>query len=114
MKKYFFMFLIILFLSFFIKIPKYVELNEIKIIKSITVDCSNNYSIVMKEIKPIKKDNGFSYTYKKYSGNGNSFIRAIKSIENNNHNKFYYKAAVINMNKCSNKKEIENYFSISN
>lgn len=113
MKKYILMFIFVFILSFFIKIPKYVELNEIKIIKKIEVNCINKYSILLVEIEPIKKDNGISYKYKKYHKIGNNFINTIKSIEKSNKKYFYYKSAKLKINGCKNKKEIENYFSIS-
>ena len=113
MKKYLLMFLLIFILSFFIKIPKYVELNEIKIIKNIEVNCINNYSVLLVEIIPIKKDNGISYKYKKYHKLGNSFLETIKSIEKSNKKYFYYKSAKLKIDGCLNKKEIEKYFSTS-
>ena len=94
MKKYFIIILVFILLLKFIKIPNYIELNDLKIIKSINVDC-NNEIYYLKEIIPIKSSNGIKYknkTYKlKYEDITNKyFLNDVKEFGSN----------------CSNYKEI--------
>ena len=85
MKKYIFI-IIILFLSLFLKIPKYIELNNLKIIKSISCDEKYYY---LEEIIPTRDDNGIEYHKK---------IHKVKTITN----KYFIKYA---KNKCIKKKD---------
>ena len=52
----------------FIKIPKYKELNHLIIIEKVGIDCSND-NIYLKEIIPLKDDNGIEYKYRIYRYN---------------------------------------------
>ena len=66
MKRIILILLIILEL-FIIKIPKYEELNNLVIIKEIAVEYSKDkYTIYLKEIIPIKANQGINYKYKIY------------------------------------------------
>lgn len=71
--------IIILIPLLFIKIPKYKELNHLIIIEKIGFDCSNN-TIYLKEIIPLKDDNGIEYKYiiHKYNNNFNSLLKNDK------------------------------------
>ena len=85
MRKYFLLLLLIPLL--FIKIPKYIELNDLMIIKSIEINCENK-TINLKEIIPTKEDNSIEYKYKTHKYNYNN-INEINKIINNK--KFYIK-----------------------
>ena len=66
MKKLILVIIILLELTL-IKVPEYVELNNLAIIDSIAViEEKNHYTIIMKEIIPIKSDQGIKYEYKYY------------------------------------------------
>ena len=86
MKKYLVLFLVIFIFSFFIKKDKYIELNDLKIIDRITIKCNK---IILREVIPIRDDNGIEYKYKYYK------INNLNSINNN----YYTKRAKI-INKC--------------
>lgn len=62
MKKYILIIILFLILSFFIKIPKYKELNNIKIIDKVYVYC-DHYKL--REIKLDKDDYNYEYEYYK-------------------------------------------------
>lgn len=101
--------IIILFLIFFIKIPKYRELNNLIIVDKIYITCNNNYTIYLREIIPIKEDNGITYEYKIYKGNNNNLSTALKNIKRTNKNIYLNKVKNIttncnNINKLFNKK----------
>ena len=50
-----------------IDIPNYVELNNLAIIEEITIiKTKDTYKIELKEIIPLKKDQGINYNYKYY------------------------------------------------
>lgn len=103
MKKY--LFIILLFFPLlFIKIPSYVELNNLSIIDKITIKCDNNkYIITLREIIPIKNDNGIKYKYKYYKGNGTNINIIIKEIDNNTKRKLYYKTSKYKYINCRKK-----------
>lgn len=79
MKRYIIL-IIILFLSIFVKIPRYIELNDLKIIESINCDKDYYY---LKEIIPIRNNNGIEYEKK---------IHKVKDIDD----KYFIKYAVNN------------------
>ena len=81
----------ILVLSLFIiRIPKYVELNNLAIIRTIGIDYDNNtYRLYLKEIVPYKSDEGISYKYKYYESSSSSLKNAFKLIENKTTKKIY-------------------------
>lgn len=85
MKKILILIIIIIGTYLLLDIPKYIELNDLKIIDRITINCDN---IILREIIPVKDDNSIEYKYKYY---------------NKISNKFYYKKAKI-INKCKKKK----------
>ena len=85
MKKILILIIIIIGTYLLLDIPKYIELNDLKIIDRITINCDN---IILREIIPVKDDNSIEYKYKYYN-----------KINNN----FYYKKAKI-INKCQKKK----------
>ena len=84
MKNTIILFIILFIFSLFVKLPKYKELNNLKIIDKITIECDN---YILREIIPNKDNNGIEYEYKYY-----------KERELNN-NKYYIKKAKV-INKC--------------
>ena len=100
MKRIILMVLIIIPLLF-IKIPKYRELNHLRIINKIGIDCTNN-KVYLKEIIPIKDDNGIEYEYKLYEFN--NLEKVIKS------KKYYIKKTTKVITNCQNNK-LTNYFN---
>lgn len=75
--------------SLIIKIPEYRELNNLKIIESVGLDCVNN-KIYLKEIIPIKEDNGIKYEY------------IIYTSSNSINNKFYLNNTKYIITNCDN------------
>ena len=75
--------IIILLISIvvFPKISPYVELNNLAIIESIGVRYKDeNYTIWLKEVIPIKDEQGINYEYEYYKGTGQSIDKAYKEI----------------------------------
>lgn len=107
MKKIFIIGLILI--SFLIiKIPKYVELNHIHIIKEIQIICNQGfYEVSLKEIIPIKKDNGVNYQYKTYLEQGTSIHKIKDKLD---HHNYFYKDADIFMNHCHHKERLKKQF----
>ena len=86
MKKTIILFIILFIFSLFVKLPKYRELNDLKIIDRITIKCDY---IVLREVIPNKDDSSIEYNYKYYK---------VKKITN----KFYTDRAK-SINKCEKK-----------
>lgn len=99
---------------FLIKIPEYVELNNLIIVEGIGVQCdSKNYKLYLKEIIPTKDDNGITYKYKLYdSDNFNSLEKAYKKIEEKSKKKIFYKDARYLVTNCNKSDKIIEYFKI--
>ena len=82
MKKILLILLIILELSL-IKIPNYIELNNLAIIEEIAIEQKNDqYTIILKEIIPIKASEGINYKYKFYKQTASTLNKAYKLIVN--------------------------------
>lgn len=91
MKKIILIILIVLELSI-IKIPSYKELNNLAIIEEIKViKVNNKYTITLKEIIPIKENNGINYKYKYYKESSNSITDTINKLNNQTKKKLYLK-----------------------
>ncbi|MBR3049156.1 MAG: hypothetical protein IKG58_01180 [Bacilli bacterium] len=114
MKKKLIILFILLFISIFIHIPKYVELNNLAIIDGIGVYYKDNsYYIYLKEIIPIKDQLGINKEYKYYYVKSKDIESGIKELNKNSKKKLYYKSCnyiVTNMNTSS---KILNSFNIS-
>lgn len=93
MKKKLILFLILIFISIFIYIPKYVELNNLAIIEGIGIKYGNNtYIVYLKEMIPIKDDLGINKKYKYYMVKSSSINTAFKDLKKKTKKKLYYKA----------------------
>lgn len=88
--------LIILLLSelLIINIPPYVELNNLAIIEEIGVIKENNqYTLILKEVIPIKDNQGIKYKYKYYQESSTTLINAYKKLKKDTKKKLYLKKA---------------------
>lgn len=91
MKKIFILILIILGGIIF-KIPEYKELNQLAIIESIGLYYDeSNYVIYLREIIPIKSDEGIDYEYKYYEAKAGSIKKCFDKVVKNSKKKFYLK-----------------------
>ena len=91
MKKIILIILIVLELSI-IKIPSYKELNNLAIIEEIKViKVNDKYTITLKEIIPIKENDGINYKYKYYKESSNSITDTIDKLNNQTKKKLYLK-----------------------
>ena len=82
MKKYLLLLLILLELSL-VKIPPYIELNNLAIIEEIAVEHINDqYTVIFKEIIPTKADQGIEYEYKHYIATAKSLDKAYSLLKN--------------------------------
>ena len=94
MKKKIILILILIIELILIKIPPYVELNNIAIIEDIAVEKRNNhYTIILKETIPIKGDQGISYKYKYYKKTASSIEKAYNYLKKETKKKLYLKKA---------------------
>ena len=84
MKNTIIIFVILFIFSLFVKLPKYKELNHLKIIDKITITCD---TYKLREVIPTKDDNGIEYEYKYYKE---------KELDSN---KYYIDKAKV-INKC--------------
>lgn len=97
----------ILILSLFIvKIPEYVELNNLAIIESVGISYKDNiYEVHVKEVIPYRNDEGISYRYKYYSSNSDTIKKALVNIEKKCNKKIYLnKTKLLIINKKYKKK----------
>lgn len=91
MKKYILILIIILELIT-IKIPSYVELNNLAIIEEIAIEEKGNYYILtLKEIIPIKDDQGIDYEYKYYEKAAPTIEKAYNYLLKTTKKKLYLK-----------------------
>lgn len=73
-----------------LKIPPYIELNDLVIIETIIIKKDNNiYNVYLKEIIPKKDNNSIIYEYKYYDSKNNNIIKAIESIQTKTDKKIY-------------------------
>lgn len=85
-----------------LKIPPYIELNDLVIIETIIIKKDNNiYNVYLKEIIPKKDNNSIIYEYKYYDSKNNNIIKAIESIQTKTDKKIYIsktKTLITNIN----------------
>lgn len=92
---------IILLEIILIKVPKYVELNNLAIIDSVAIiEENNHYTIILKEIIPIKSDQGIKYDYKYYKKKAPTIKKAYNHLTKTSKKKLYLnktKSLITNM-----------------
>lgn len=75
---------------FIIKIPKYIELNNLAIIESMGIDYKDKtYEVYLKEIIPYQSDQGITYKYKYYNKKASTINKALAQIEKEINKKLY-------------------------
>ena len=102
-KKLILLIFICIFSYTILPIPTYIELNHLHIIKTITVECNEEYKITLKEIIPKKGENGIHYECK-------TSQRKMKILTKERN--FFYNDIKYLYTNCSNKKEIIKIFNI--
>lgn len=113
MKKYIILIIIILIELFAIKIPNYVELNDLAIIEEIAIEHkSNNYTIILKEIIPIKADQGINYEYKYYEESSSTIKKAYKKLTTRTKKKLYLQQVKSLITNIKSSKNIKNTLNI--
>ena len=106
MKKLILVIIILLELTL-IKVPEYVELNNLAIIDSIAViEEKNHYTIIMKEIIPIKSDQGIKYEYKYYKKTAATIKKAHDYLIKTSKKKLYLNKTKSLITNMSTSKEI--------
>ena len=96
-----------------IDIPNYVELNNLAIIEEITIiKTKDTYKIELKEIIPIKKDQGINYNYKYYKEQSTTLENALTKIKNKTKKKLYLKKAKFLTTNISTTKKLINFLEI--
>lgn len=84
--------IIVIILGFIIKIPEYEELNTLAIIEGAGISYNDEiYTIYLKEVIPIKDDQGMSYKYDYYKGEGKTISKALEKLKDNANKKIYLK-----------------------
>lgn len=113
MKKLFLILLITIELSL-IKIPTYVELNNLAIIEEIAIEQKDNqYTIILKEIIPIKANEGINYKYKYYKETSSTIKKAYNIISSKTKKKLYLNKTKSLITNISSSKDIINTLNIS-
>lgn len=78
--------------AFLFKIPEYRELNDLAIIEGIAVYYDgNNYTVYLREVIPIKSEQGIDYEQKYYKSDANTVEKCYKKITENTAKKLYLK-----------------------
>lgn len=114
MKKYLAILITIILMTIFIKVPKYVELNNLILVDGIGVSCRNeSYTLFIKEIIPTKKETGIIYSYKIYEDTNSNINKAYKNIEKKVNKKIYSKEARYIITDCDKSDKIVKYFNIN-
>lgn len=97
-----------------IKIPEYVELNDLAIIEEIgIIKDKNQYTIILKEIIPIKDNQGITYEYEYYEKSSTSIKEAYKSIEKSTKKRLYLKKTKSLLTNVELSEEITNTLDIN-
>ena len=74
--------ILVLLGAIIIKIPEYVELNDLAIIETVGVKYNEGlYTIYLKEIIPKKDENGITYDYKYYKSTDKNILKALKNTK---------------------------------
>lgn len=82
--------LIIFCILHLIGIPRYTELNNLAIIKTIGISYEENkYYVYLKEVIPVKDDQGIKYEYKYYTGIGDDITEAYSKLVKKTNKKIY-------------------------
>jgi hypothetical protein len=93
--------IIIVFIGLiFIKIPKYIELNNLIIVEGIGLECRDEYTLYIKEVIPIKSDNGITYKYKIYENKSNEIDKLFDDIIDNSNKLIFYRDAKYIITNC--------------
>ena len=98
MRKTIILFIILIGFSLFIKVPKYVELNNLKIITEMKLVCNDRINLTLKETILNKNNNDIKYEFKDYNIYGDS-INEVYEKMNNKYNNLYLKNAKF-INEC--------------
>lgn len=98
MRKTIILFIILISFSIFIKVPKYVELNNLKIITEIKLVCNDRINLTLKETILNKNNNDIKYEFKDYNIYGDS-INEVYEKMNSKYNNLYLKNAKF-INEC--------------
>ena len=112
MKKYLLFLIIIILMYFFYPRERYVELNHLAIIKEVNIVCRDNYKVILKEIIPIKKDNGINYQYHKYIFEKEDLL-SIKDDILSNKKKLYLRKVQVLKTNCNNIDKIKIIFNFN-
>ena len=99
-------------LSFFIK-DKYVELNNLVIVDSIGLECSDEvFNIYLKEVIPIKDDSGIEYEYKYYNIKSDDLEKSYSLFDEKINKMIYYKSTKNIITNCTNTKKLISTYKI--
>ena len=96
MKKTIILFIILIGFSLFIKVPKYVELNNLKIITEMKLVCNDRINLTLKETILNKNNNDIKYEFKDYNIYGDSINEVYEKMNNKYDNLYLKKAKFIN------------------
>lgn len=114
MKKIFILLFLIIFFGIIFKIPEYHELNDLAIIQGIGISYeNNNYTIYMKEVIPIRNDEGIKCKYKIYIGDGDDLNSALLKVSTKTKKKLYYKRCKFLITNIENSDSIKEILRIS-
>lgn len=99
--------LILLILPVFIfKVPEYVELNDLAIIRGVGLSCQEEkVTLTLKEIIPIKGENGITYQYEYYQGESRDISGSYRKILDKTKKKLYLPKVKFLVTNCKNSDE---------
>lgn len=113
MKRIILLVIIIFIVSLLIKIPKYCELNNLIIIDRIKIICNSDMiNVSLREVQPIKGDNGITYKYNYYNKKVDNIRELKNTYYNSYHKNFYYDKTKYLITNCSNVNDIKDDLDI--
>ncbi len=86
--------------------PKYVELNNLAIIRGIGVSCNEDINLYFQEIIPTKGDNGIKYQYEYYQSDSKNINDAFKKIQLKTKKKLYLSKVKFLVTDCTKSNQI--------
>ena len=94
--------------------PKYVELNDLAIIRGVGISCGEEVNLYFQEIIPVKSDNGISYQYEYYQSSGKNINTAFQKMRLKTKKKLYLSKVGFLVTDCTKSNKAIKQFELEN
>lgn len=102
-------FSVFVIISLFLPIPSYVELNDLAIINGVGVSCEQEeVTLYLKEVIPVKAEQGIEYQYHYYQSSGKDIQLAYEKLNSKIKKKLYLNKTKFLLTNCKTTESIIN------